>query len=412
MFVTGRAGTGKSTLLEHMKTINKGKIAVLAPTGIAAINVDGDTIHSFFRLKPGFELDEAEHMRINHLLEKKCNSIDTIFIDEISMVRADILDAIDILLQRARKSLEPFGGVRMIMFGDLFQLPPVITNDDKDAFLRTYKTPYFFSAHLFNDKDLFTPGFNMRKIELRKVYRQREQEFIDMLNGVREGDVSDQDLEFINRRVNSKFIPREEDNYIHLMATNYQASRLNSSKLSKIDSPIINYQAHIEGNIGKLQPTATHIQMKVGAQVMFINNDSKKRWVNGTIGTVLGLEIEIEEGVDIEVLRVELSNGKTVKVTPFTWEISRYVFEAGKLKREVDGFFTQIPLILAWAVTIHKSQGKSFDKVLVDLGSGSFAHGQTYVALSRCTTIDGLVLRSPIKRSDIIVDCDVLEFNP
>ncbi len=407
LFITGKAGTGKSTLLEHMRMTADKKMIVLAPTGVAAINVRGETIHSFFKLKPGFELDEATNMRMDDKKRKMYGSIKTILIDEISMVRADLLDAIDIFLRRARMSEEPFAGVQMIFFGDLFQLPPVITNVDKQKFYSEYESPYFFSARVFQSRNLFTEPFRIERIELDEIYRQTDQEFIRVLNAVRDNSATEEELNILNERVDEDFVPADDLSCIHLMTTNANAHEINMAKLEQISKPEMEFVAKAKGKLTKsLHPNDPMITVKVGAQVMFINNDSKRRWVNGTLGVVRScVDRYNEESDEMEtILIVKVHNGELVEVTQHTWEISKYKFAGGAFVREQIGSFSQMPLKLAWAITIHKSQGKSFDNVVIDLGWGSFAHGQTYVALSRCTSLEGLVLKKPLKPSDVIVD--------
>ena len=410
LYITGKAGTGKSTLLNFIHKNYPKDIAVLAPTGIAALNIGGDTIHSFFKLKPGYEFDEASNARFSSILTKKLNILHSILIDEISMVRADILDAIDVLLRRTRKNDIPFGGVRMLFFGDLFQLPPTLNKLDEKWFYGKYSSPYFFSAHVFRQKDLFTPPYQLKKNELTKVYRQSNTEFIEALNELRNGSLSQKNLNLLNSRVG--FELTKDSPYIHLVTTNRMANSINTQKLNKIQNPTITYNAFIQGKIGKIQPNELTISVKVGAQVMFINNDIEKRWVNGTIGTIISQSKKISEenNEPYNVIVVQLEDGKEIEVIPYTWEISQYVFKGGRFRRENLGYFTQIPLKLAWAVTIHKSQGKSFNSVILDLGSGSFAHGQTYVALSRCRNMEGLILQREITREDIIVDPIILDW--
>ncbi|PWJ40749.1 ATP-dependent DNA helicase [Sediminitomix flava] len=410
LFVTGKAGTGKSTLLEYIAKQDH-SIIVLAPTGIAAINVKGETIHSFFRLKPGYELDEAKHVTINDRIRARYTKIHTVIIDEISMVRADLLDAIDIFLQRTRRSTKPFGGVRMIFFGDLFQLPPVLLNQQKEEFLRKYKSPYFFSAHTFIQRDLFSEAFKLRKCELRTIYRQKDPVFTNLLNSVRENRLENSQLQLLNQQV--RVSPTTDNQFqINLVSTNAIAKSINLDNLKLIKSEEKTFTANHTGNIENLQPNDPEVILKVGAQVMFLNNDPNKRWVNGTVGkiTAFGEGIDEETNQPYPYVAVELEDGHTVKAAPFTWEISKYSFKAGNFEREQIGTYTQIPLKLAWAITIHKSQGKTFNKVKINLGRGSFAHGQTYVALSRCRTLENIALSHPIKQSDIIVDQDVLNF--
>jgi ATP-dependent exoDNAse (exonuclease V) alpha subunit len=414
VFITGKAGTGKSTLLEHLRLNLERKIIVLAPTGVAAINVKGDTLHSFFGLKPGFELEEATQKRVDERRAKKYLGLNTIFIDEISMVRADILDAVDIFLRKARKNENPFGGIQMIFFGDLYQLPPVMTSADRDKFLSEYDSPYFFEAKVFQGaNNLLCENFEMEFIELKTIYRQKDNEFIDILNAVRNNIMTEKDLSKLNERHDPEFIPTDEENYIHLMTTNANAATVNSTKLKAIDSESVSFSADINGKVARnLHPNDTEVSVKIGAQVMFINNDMHRRWVNGTIGKVVDIQKKYNEELkDTEtVLSVEKSCGKVVEVKNHTWNISKYVFKGGEFAREQMGSFQQIPLKLAWAITIHKSQGKTFEKVVIDLGSGSFAHGQTYVALSRCTSLEGIVLRRPFRTSDIIMDKRVESF--
>jgi len=414
IFITGKAGTGKSTLLEHLRLHSKKRMVVLAPTGVAAINVNGDTIHSFFGLKPGFELDEAREKRVQEKKAKRYLSLKTILIDEISMVRADLLDAIDIFLRKVRNNNNPFGGVQMVFFGDLYQLPPVMTAFDRDKFLSEYDSPYFFSAKVFQGThDLLSEKFHLELVELDEIYRQTDLDFINVLNSVRNNCVSDLHLSMLNSRYDGDFVPPEGDKYIHLVTTNADAAEINSYKLAKLKSKEITFYASKSGKIAKnLTPNDEEVTVKVGAQIMFIYNDPERKWVNGTIGRVVniaeGYNEELEQMESFVV--VEKTDGERVEVRPYKWEISRYVFEGGEFKREQIGSFTQIPLKLAWAITIHKSQGKTFDKVIIDLGRGSFAHGQTYVALSRCTSLEGIVLRRPFRKSDVIMDRRVEAF--
>ena len=408
VFITGKAGTGKSTLLDHIRLYAKKNIIVLAPTGVSAINVNGETIHSFFKLKPGFEKEEAKKVKLDEEKRKKFLKLTTIAIDEISMVRADLLDAIDIFLRRARQDSRPFGGVQMIFFGDLYQLPPVLTPQDRDTFFAEYTSPYFFASDVFRgQQDLFGEKFELEHIELTEVYRQRDNRFIEILNAVREDAVTAEHLDILNSRLDPYFVPPAGEKYIHLMTTNKDAHLINMAELKKLSRSAHTYVAEETGIIPKnLNPNDEEITLKIGAQVMFIQNDTERRWVNGTIGKVHDIkEIKNKETKKNEpVVMVELTNGRMVEVRPHTWEISRYTFIDGEFQRDVMGTYTQLPLRLAWAITIHKSQGKTFDKVVIDLGRGSFAHGQTYVALSRCTSLEGIVLKRPFTRNSIIMD--------
>jgi len=416
IFVTGKAGTGKSTLLEHIRLHSKKKIIVLAPTGISAINVNGETIHSFFKLKPGFELDEAREMNISNKMKVKLNRIKSIAIDEISMVRADLLDAVDTVLKRARNNNEPFGGVQMIFFGDLYQLPPVVTNANKNKFFSEYDSPYFFNAGVFTDEgqgNLFIGGFKLKIIELKKIYRQKDNKFIEVLNAVRDGAVTDEHLSTLNTRFDPNFVPSRKEKYVYLVTTNAIAASINSAEIKKLNQAEVAFSAKKLGTITKnLYPNNEEVTLCVGAQIMFICNDSERRWVNGTIGKVKRINniLDEETGKEERVVSVEKTDGKIVEVTKHTWEISRYIFDHGEFKRDIMGTYTQIPMKLAWAITIHKSQGKTFDKVIIDLGRGTFVHGQTYVALSRCTSLDGIILKKKFFRSSIIMDQKVKSF--
>lgn len=411
LFITGKAGTGKSTLLEHISKRDP-NIIVLAPTGIAAINVKGETIHSFFKLKPGYELDEAKHMKINNAMIAKYAHVKTVIIDEISMVRADLLDAIDILLQRIRHNQTAFGGVRMLFFGDLFQLPPVLLNNEREQFLSKYTSPYFFSAKVFLQKDLFSAPFQLKKCELQTIYRQKDLEFTALLNSVRLNKVTTNELAKINAQVIEEATDTVDEFQIKLVSTNAIAKRINLENLKLLDTKHFTFNAKHTGNIENLRPNDSEVDLKVGAQVMFINNDAEKRWVNGSIGKIIDAHkiVDNSHQDSYQALKVELENGTLVEVIPNTWEISKYIFKSGRFVREEIGTFTQIPVKLAWAITIHKSQGKTFNHVKIDLGRGSFAHGQTYVALSRCKTLEHIELAQPITSSDIIVDQMVIDY--
>jgi ATP-dependent DNA helicase PIF1 len=410
VFVTGKAGTGKSTLLDHVRLHTDKKIIVLAPTGISAINVNGETIHSFFTLKPGFELDEAKEMKFDKKKKAKFKQIKCIAIDEISMVRADLLDAVDVVLRRARMVDQPFGGVQMVFFGDLYQLPPVVTPADGEKFFSEYPSPYFFDARVLSGKfqsDLFSTQFELKIIELKNIYRQQDDRFINILNAVRDGEMADSHLTTLNSRFFPHFIPKKKDKYIHLVTTNAMASCINVAEMRKLNKEQVSFSAEQSGKIARnLYPNEEEVVICVGAQVMFICNDSERRWVNGTIGKVIEISNEVDEetGTLRPVVSVEKADGEIVEVTRHTWEISRYVFQRGEFMRDIMGSFNQLPMRLAWAITIHKSQGKTFDKVIIDLGRGSFVHGQTYVALSRCTSLEGVVLKKRFYRSSIIMD--------
>ena len=402
IFITGRAGTGKSTLLSYFRQITKKRVVVLAPTGVAALNVKGQTIHSFFGFKPNITPDNVKKIRFRNDENNLYKNLDAIIIDEISMVRADLLDCVDqfLRLNGPRRS-RPFGGIQMIFIGDLYQLPPVVTGGEKAAFSTFYETPYFYSARVFN-------SFEMEFIELEKIYRQHDEKFIELLNAIRNNSITEEELQLLNQRYSPDFEPSPEEFYVHLTTTNEMAEKINNRQLAKLKGRPYIFTGVIEGEFGnEYLPTAVELQVKAGAQVMMLNNDAEGRWVNGSIGKVVEI-IQTRKGE--YVIIVELADGGIVEVTPYTWEIFRFFVEEGQLKSEVIGRFTQYPLMLAWAVTIHKSQGKTFNKVIIDIGRGTFAHGQVYVALSRCTTLDGIILKKPIHKKHIWMDWKVVDF--
>jgi ATP-dependent DNA helicase PIF1 len=402
IFITGRAGTGKSTLLEYFKRTTKKKVAVLAPTGVAALNVKGQTIHSFCRFKPNITMEGVRRLRFDSERRNIYKKLDAIVIDEISMVRADLLDCVDKFLRlNGRDPEQPFGGTQMVFIGDLYQLPPVVAGGERQAFKSLYPTPYFYSAHVFN-------LLAMEFVELEKVYRQSDKVFIGLLNAIRNRTIDDEGLAALNQRYQPQFEPAAGTFYIYLVTTNALAEQINSQRLDTLKSRGYLFDAVIEGTFGReYLPTAVELQVKVGAQIMMLNNDPAGRWVNGSLGKITDI-IHDKDGEF--VILVELAEGETVAVTPFTWEISNLFLENGELKSEVVGSFTQYPLVLAWAVTIHKGQGKTFQRVVIDFGRGTFAHGQAYVALSRCTSLEGIVLLKPLLKSHILMDFKVVDF--
>ncbi|MBF0485724.1 MAG: AAA family ATPase [Candidatus Omnitrophica bacterium] len=397
IFLTGRAGTGKSTLLQYFRSSTQKNVAVLAPTGVAAVNVKGQTIHSFFRFRPDITPATVAEIRLRRAQREIYRNIDAIIIDEVSMVRADILDCMDAFLRlHAKKHDEPFGGVQLIMIGDLFQLPPVVTNSEQDVFSGMYPSPYFFDARAFKDLD-------MEFLELETIWRQKEDRFISLLNAVRENNFSENELKTLNARVQPDFEPSAQDFFVYLTTTNDLADTINHSRLSALKGKVYEYEGTLNGKFEERNlPTQEKLKLKMDAQVMLLNNDSLGRWVNGSIGQVT--DIIHNDGED--AVRVRLSEGQIVDVVPFTWEVYRFVYdkESDTLQSEMTGAFTQYPLRLAWAVTIHKAQGKTFSKVIIDVGRGAFSPGQVYVALSRCTTLDGIILKKPILRRHIMMD--------
>lgn len=402
LFITGKAGTGKSTFLNYFRENTTKDIAVIAPTGVAAVNVKGQTIHSFFNFKPDITLYKVKEIKPkNPNLYKK---LDCIVIDEISMVRADILDCIDSFLRiHGPNKKKPFGGIQMIFIGDLYQLPPVVTSREKGIFKELYKTPYFFSSNVFQKCEF-------EFIELEKVYRQSDPEFIEILNSIRNNTVTDEIIEKLNKKVNPDFNPSEDEFYIYLTTTNKMAEEVNFDKLSRIKNKEFKYYGFVDGEFSEQDlPTSQELIVKVDAQVMLLNNDTKGRWINGDIGKIVEINTKKTEP---DVILVELPNGEIVEVTPFTWEMYEFYYDKNRKKilTDVVGQFTQYPLKLAWAITIHKSQGLTFDKVLLDIGRGTFSHGQLYVALSRCRSLEGLVLKKPVYQKNVLLDRRIIKF--
>lgn len=415
IFITGRAGTGKSTLLQYFRDHTKKNIVVLAPTGVAAVNIEGQTIHSFFRFKPGVTLKEArgaakkcEKMKIFHKLE-------CVVIDEISMVRADLLDCVNEFLKTIRKNKLAFGGVQMIFFGDLYQLPPVVTSSDREIFRTVYASPYFFDAKVASC--LLHDSSSFEFLELEKIYRQSDPKFIELLNSIRNKSFTEEHIAAFNRR----FIPETNGNKsglcpnrssamqneggICLTSTNAQADEINFLNLQKLKTKSKKYQGEIEGKFEiKDLPTDLELVLKPGARAMLLNNDRAGRWINGTLGTIVSCTENYVE--------VKLDNGEIYEVGHYMWEMLRFNYNvsARAIEKETVGSFTQIPLRLAWAVTIHKAQGKTFEKVTIDVGRGTFAPGQMYVALSRGTCLEGLTLKQPLKKSHVMTDWRVSKF--
>ncbi|KKR35185.1 MAG: PIF1 helicase [candidate division CPR2 bacterium GW2011_GWC1_39_9] len=411
VFITGKAGTGKSTILSYFRNHTKKETVVLAPTGVAAINIQGQTIHSFFKFKPNITLSKVKRLYNNksgklNIYEK----IDTIIIDEISMVRADLLDCVDKFLRLNGKDIEkPFGGIQMIFIGDLYQLPPVVSGNEKSIFKGDYNSEYFFDAKIF-DKSLFGCSFEMEFLELEKIYRQKDQAFIDILNTIRNNTVSANELEVLNKRFSPNFKHSLDDYYIYLTTTNKMAAGINNDRLNGVKKQNFTFRGTLSGDFDKKYlPTDIELNLKVGAQVMLLNNDTRERWVNGSIGIIKDI---IDDETDTPSIMVELSTGSTVCVEPYTWTVFHFDYDQKQksLVSKTVGSFTQYPIKLAWAITIHKSQGKTFDKVIIDIRNGTFAHGQMYVALSRCTSLDGIVLKKEILKKHILMDWRVTRF--
>lgn len=404
LFLTGRAGTGKTTFLRQLSEHCPKRMVILAPTGIAAINAGGATIHSFLQLPLGLHLPgqsyERGYFRFSKRKLKLIRSLELLVIDEISMVRADLLDLVDITLRRLRQSESPFGGLQLLMIGDLQQLPPVADESEWQLLSKYYDTPYFFSAQVLRESPFVS-------IELQQVYRQSDSRFLSLLNEVRSGIISDEGLAALNERHIRNFSPKAEEGYIRLCTHNHQAERINRKELAALTTPIYRYTAQIEGKYPEgAYPNALELELRVGAQVMFIKNGSSagQSYYNGMLGEVSHL--------DDEAVRVRpLGGGAELYISREAWSFFRYEIdeESAQVQTIEEGRFEQIPLRLAWAITIHKSQGLTFDRAIIDVQS-AFTHGQTYVALSRCRSLEGLVLSEKLGKEAIIQDSSVRSF--
>jgi len=389
LFITGKAGTGKSTLLKYFKANTGKKIVVLAPTGVAAINVGGQTVHSFFRLPPKIiQKDAIKRLRDKSLFE----NLDMVIIDEVSMVRADLMDGIDYALRINRGKMKiPFGGVQMVFFGDLFQLSPVVENEARQLLEELYATPYFFSAKVFEN-------CHLKSIELSTIYRQKDSSFMELLNRVRNKEHTEEDLSVLNKRVQKNTVISKKDATVILTTTNKLANAINQDRLLRLPGKEVTYNAVATGRFDEsAYPTDTALKLKKGAQVILLRNDPNKQWVNGTLAKVVALS---DHSIVVDI------NGRECDVPVVKWQKIEYSYneDEDKIEDEVVGAFEQYPIKLAWAITIHKSQGQTFDEVIIDLGYGAFTHGQLYVALSRCTCLDGIRLKRPVMPSDIIFD--------
>jgi ATP-dependent exoDNAse (exonuclease V) alpha subunit len=418
LFLTGKAGTGKTTFLKYIKTLTCKQCAIVAPTGVAAINAGGETIHSFLQLPfgpfvPGSvggfgrqsEGTQDKHsllanLRLRETKLKLLRKLDLLIIDEVSMVRCDLLDSMDLVLRHVRKNWHaPFGGVQMVFIGDLFQLPPVAPEEDWEILKQFYNSPYFFDSKVLQQHPTLY-------IELKKIYRQKEQAFIDILNRIRNGNVSPHDIEVLNDRYHP--LPQKDAGYIILSTHNRIADTVNQQSLEQLPSPIHNFTGTIRNEFNpKNLPTEEVLQLKEGAQIMFVKNDlqTPRRYYNGKIAKIKSIDsagiLVTFPGEESEPLLLELE----------TWKNMRYTLnpQKGEIEEEESGSFTQYPIRLAWAITVHKSQGLTLQKAVVDLNQ-SFAPGQVYVALSRCTSIDGLVLRSKLSIENVITDRRIVDF--
>ena len=393
-YITGKAGSGKSTLLAYFRSVTQKNTAVLAPTGVAAIRVKGQTIHSFFGFPP--KVIQTRHIKKVRQIELLQN-LETLIIDEISMVRADVFDAIDYSLRVHRKKLtQPFGGVQVIVFGDLFQLPPVVNMDESSLLERIYPNgQFFFHSNIFQDAQFKT-------LELQSIYRQTDDHFIHILNSVRDGSITHNQLDNLNDSLVDHF--EMDEGKIILTTTNARASGINQKYLSQLGEEEFSFRGQATGQFYKeLFPTDEILKLKKGAQVIMIKNDPEKRWVNGSIGTIHDIA---EKKIKVKI------NHKIYEVKKEKWDRIQYSYDDDQQEvlENVTGSFKQYPMRLAWAITIHKSQGQTFEKVIIDMSQGSFAPGQLYVALSRCISLEGIELLRPLKKSDVIVNKQLIGF--
>ncbi|MDD5217947.1 MAG: DEAD/DEAH box helicase [Candidatus Omnitrophica bacterium] len=395
LFLTGEAGTGKTTFLKYFRQNTKKKYVVLAPTGIAAIHIGGQTLHSFFNFP--LMLIRADDIRVLKRHERLFAALELVIVDEASMMRADLLDAMDQSLRLNKGNmLMPFGGVQMVLIGDMHQLPPVVSRELTDHYPRMYDSRYFFSSRAFRAVDF-------KYFSFTKIYRQKGRAFTALLNKIRMNQIDARDLAELNSRVDKSCDDYED--CIILTPTNAQAKAINEARLSKLASPVFEYPAMIQGAFDAgSYPNEVNLQLKVGAQVLMIKNDAEKRWVNGSIGEVIGLtEDQVRVRIGQEVYEVD----------PVSWEKVKYTYdeESNNITEEVTGVYEQYPMKLAWAITIHKSQGLTFDRLILDIGQGAFESGQTYVALSRCRDFDQLYLKKPISFRDIRLDKKIKDFH-
>lgn len=407
LFLTGSAGTGKTYFLQQLSHSLQKNYVILAPTGVAALQAGGQTIHSFFKLPPGLLLlpEDVQNSPLNEIAFPKWKSelirqLDTIIIDEVSMLRADTLDAINFLLQKVRRNPQPFGGVQMVFIGDLFQLPPVISEQEKNGFFHFYSSPYFFNSRSFGQ-------INFVAIELKTIYRQSDAEFIKLLENIRQGKINREDLQKINSRTDPYFDWFFNKDYIVLTTHNKIVEEINQTRLAQLKGKPYQFEAQVEGDFPeKYYPTEYNLTLKEGARIMFLKNDLSpfKKYYNGKIGTI--------SRISEYVLFIEVDDqNEPIELERYTWQNIQYKLDLDRMEiqQEVLGSFTQFPVKLAWAMTIHKSQGLTFSKVYVDLHQ-VFTHGQVYVALSRCTSLDGLLLRNPLRSESIRIDQQILEF--
>lgn len=406
VLIIGKAGTGKSTFLNYLRAHSKKQLAVLAPTGVAAVNIGGITIHSFCKFSIDVTLEKVRRHKAKSSVRKVLKQLNTIVIDEISMVRADLLDCVNKFLQlNGPHPKQIFGGIQMIFIGDLYQIPPVVKRDLAQFFTTHYASPYFFSAQVFVEH-----GQSFALVEFEKIYRQADTKFINILNAIRNNTMDATHLQVLNSRLQPEFKPHADEFWVHITGTNDAVKKINDAKLAFLAHPAKEYAASVSGNVTKESfPADSELKLKVGAQVMLVNNDPDGQWVNGSIGQIT--KIKSDQGGKYDTVVVRLASGEEVSVYPHSWDVFKYEVDESThaLTTNKLGSFTQYPLRLAWALTVHKSQGKTFERVIVDLGT-TFTPGQMYVALSRGTSLEGLVLKKAVTTKNIFVDWRIVKF--
>jgi len=417
IYLTGKAGAGKTTFLKFIRQVIEKKTIVLAPTGVAALNAGGQTIHSFFKIAPSIYLPDDYRLRQradpedvdkrtiydfftyrkNH--KNLIKSMELLIIDEISMVRCDLLDVVDKILKTFRENFdEPFGGVQVLLIGDAYQLPPIVSDEHWQLLSQYYKSPFFFDSNILTNS-------KPKYLELKKIYRQSDQKFINLLNNIRTNNIRQEDMDLLNSRFIPSMIKNDNLEYITLATHNRIVDGINTKKLDGLNSPEKKYESEIIGEFpDSILPTDKILRLKIGAQIMFIRNDSEKKYYNGKLGRIKSLEND--------KITITLSDGKDIELSRDIWENVKFIWndKEKKIEEDIIGQFIQFPIKLAWSVTVHKCQGLTFDKIIADLSS-SFSAGQVYVALSRCTSLEGILLKSKINRNVIKTDPYVEKFS-
>ena len=405
LFVTGKAGSGKSTLLTYLRAnVFPEETVYCAYTGVAALNIGGETIHKFFGFLPDVTLEKVKGPTYHPKSQRTMKVLKTLVIDEISMVRADMLDNMDQALRRyGPNPRKPFGGVQLVMFGDLYQLPPIVDDREREFFEDNYGSEFFFDSHSIKKA-------TYELVELTKVYRQKDQHLIDVLDRIRVNEITEEELELLNSNVDPSFDPPDDEFYITLTSTKALSAKINAEKLEGLEGKTYESEASVTGYFNEKNfPTEKNLEFKVGSQIMLLNNDQSLRWANGTLARIKS--VNLGKNSKVETIAVELaSDGSEHLVERNQWDLLKANYDNKRLSYEPIGSFIQFPFRLAWSVTIHKSQGKTFDRVILDFSHRVFAPGQMYVALSRCRTLEGMKLRTPINIEEVMVDERVRDF--